>query len=248
MTETIDNGWENIRKSYYYYYIGIGAEYQLMASLSRRCYDVAKLSVDYGFDVMARRSLGDMDHQTYYFQVKSVQFIKKEKTGKYDNEIYLNHQHTSDGDKKRKAMIGKVRISGYSLKLLEENNNAALIVYIYDPDHTDTIMEQYDTPMMYFWMNGDDVKEYRRYFKQVKSDDASNHTGGSYELNIIVVYADDDNAHQHLYVRISDTDDKKIIKSYDAEKKLNEIAPFFASSFENTEERPGRFKLSSFLK
>ena len=137
-----------------YFYNGNGAEYFLMASLSRRKYDAFKLPVDYGFDVMALDPMSAAADQNdsvtpYYFQVKSV----------YVKEASPARLETKNGT--RLVVTVPVKIKTDTLDLMEGNPNKAIVICVYDEARIHSSMELEDCPSFWFWINGKTIQNYK---------------------------------------------------------------------------------------
>lgn len=213
-----DSGWTDITGSYQSYYLGVGCEYQLMASLSRRRYDVMKLPVDYGFDVAARRNLGNKDSYTYYFQVKSVRVNRTE-----ENIIGS-----------RAAYEGSVLVAGYTLDLMMQNPGSALVVYFYDQIEPLNGMETDDVPIVYFWLDGDDIESHSRLFYRKGGE---KHTGGYFGFDFRLVYPENDK--QSFYIQL--------LHHGTSEEKQNVRDEYLGSQNSPGEDCKDHFRLTGFF-
>ena len=154
---------------------GGGAENFLKALIQRQAgaYDVFSPDVDYGIDLIAldRRSVVDEEPKMYFFQVKSTHF--KAPLGGGDEEG-------------RPAIPFGIKIAESSLNLMKGRRNFALVVMLYNneegvkggesaaavmKDMVYPFMDTTDMPLMYFWIDGEDLLEYSMAVNKGKEHD-----------------------------------------------------------------------------
>ena len=213
------------------FYYGNAGENFLLSSLSRRGYDAFKLPVDYGFDIMAmnHRQVGSENPKIYFFQVKTRTLRTEDR---YD---------TQSG---RKAYDFTIRLSGYTLTLMENSPNRAVIVYVYSEEGRSRELERADSPSFCFWLSGKDLVALQDFVIPDSSGAGTalqeqEKSGGYFTITFQVVWQEEGNDSQHLYLALC----RKTASSSEGETRYLDRN----ASCDDAPETGSHFRLSAFL-
>ena len=133
---------------YDYLYNGYTGEFQLMGALYRNGLDALRPPADMGVDVVSinlKDQLADLTTppETFMFQVKTA---------------VTTIQEPQEGMRGYTSVSFMLRES--ELDMLCAAKNRALVCYVYD-DRGDMLTDAYESPFIYFWLDGEHLRKLR---------------------------------------------------------------------------------------
>ncbi len=168
---------------------GDGAENFLRSIIQRGSdqYDVFKVSVDYGIDLIAleRKSLTEEQQNFYYFQVKSC------------------HVTPQCPDGQRAFYPFAVEVASTTLNLMGDRQNFAIVIFLYNEERPDSYTDKGKLPFMYFWLSGKDLVELAERLGGLKKSKDQFPLGPYYQIAGKVIMPREDAENQSPYVVIT---------------------------------------------